>query len=200
MGAALGKCSQCDRPAMFVAGPDQMPLCLQCAALAQQMVNSQIQEAMRGADRALDDMEMITGIPMRPRRSPPAPVVVTGNAFHNISVNNSTVGVVNTGQLHQVDSSISAIAGSGDDELAKAFAAITSAVMASAQLSGGSRQEIVEILSVLTGEGTLPRGRRKTGVARPLISRLRELLGTAADVITVATPLLPVIAGAFGVS
>jgi hypothetical protein len=201
MGAPLGECSQCGRPAFYVVGPNEIPLCIQCGNLHQQVLDRQNAESNRQIERALDEMEMITGVRMRPRRQlAPTPVVVTGATFHNISVNNSTVGVVNSGHLHQVDSSISAISGSGDGELAKAFATLTSAVMQSAQLGAEGRKEIVAILSALTAEGMLPKEGRRPGVMRPLMSRLRELLGAAADVTTVVTPLIPVIATALGIS
>ncbi len=105
----MPKCSQCDRPAVYAIGPEQVPLCLPCGVLHQSIIDRQLAELNRQADRALDDMEAIAGVPLPGRRRTPPPVIVSGATFHNINIANSNVGVVNTGQLHQVDTAVSVI-------------------------------------------------------------------------------------------
>jgi len=164
------------------------------------MLNQQIANSERLAERALDDMEMITGVPMRAlRRSrpQPQPVVVTGATFNSINIRNSNVGVVNTGQLTQVDTAITVIARQGNQQLASALKSLTEAVMANTALAEPSKKEAIEILSTLGIEATAPPAQRKTGVARALMVRLKELLNVGADLAEVTQAAMDVIATAF---
>ena len=54
-------------------------------------------------------------------------------------------------------------------------------MLATTQLQQDSKNEIIEILSVLTSEAATPKDRQRTGVMKTLLSRLRELVGLAKD-------------------
>lgn len=195
----MPKCHQCDRPALYAFGEPPVPLCLQCAALHQSIVQEQIANAERGIERALDEMEMMTGVRLRPERPrPPPPVIVQGAAFHNINIRGGNVGVINTGTLQQVDTAISVIRGAGDEQLAEMLKELTEAIHAQGTLEPGLKREAVEIVSAIAAEATQPPAQRRVGVARPLIARLREILSTTADLATVTQAAIPIIAAAFG--
>lgn len=156
----------------------------------------------RAADRALDDMEMVSGVRL-PRNRPaprPAPVVVQGATFNHINIANSNVGVVNTGQLSQVDSAIHVIEKAGDKRLSDALRELTEKSVRSAEVSDAQRAEIVELLSAIASEATQPKELRRKAMVAPLISRLREVLAVSADLIAVTQPALTVIATAFGLA
>jgi len=194
----MPQCSQCNRPAIYMVG--EHPLCLQCNALHQNILDRQLANHERELDRILDDMEMTTGVPL-PRRRPqprPAPVIVNGVTLHNINIRDSNVGVVNTGRLSQVDTAISVIGHRGDAQLAAALKALTDAVVGSAALAAPAKQEAIEILSSLSTEATAPPAQRRGSVARTLMGRLKELLSVAADLAEVYQPALELIGAAFG--
>jgi len=164
------------------------------------MVNHQIASLERQADRALDDMEMATGVPMRAlmiQRPRPQPIAVHGATFNSINITDSNVGVVNTGQLTQVDTAIGVIGRQGNQRLASALKSLTEAVMVSAALAAPSKKEAVEILSALSTEATAPSAHRKRGVARALMARLKEILSVGVDIAEVTQTTLDVIATAF---
>jgi hypothetical protein len=193
----MPKCSQCDRPAMYMIGDH--PLCLQCNAIHQNILDRQLAAIERQQQQALDDMEMATGVRLPGRRRPqPQPVIVAGSTFHSINIRDSNVGVANTGQLHQVDTAVSVIGRQGEPKLAGALKALTEAVIASTMMAATSKQETVEILSTLASEATVPAAQRRGGVARILVARLRELLSVAADLAQVSQVAVPLIAAAFG--
>lgn len=198
----MPKCSQCDRPALYAVNSDagQVPLCLQCGALHQSIIDRQLAALERQQETALDQMEMVAGVrlPGRRRTLPPPPVIVGGSTFHNITIRNSNVGVVNTGHLHQVDTAVSVIGRQGDAQLAGALKRLTEAVVASTTMESALKEETVEILSVLSAEATTAKEQRRSAAARPLLARLRELLSTSADLAVVAQALWPAIAAAFG--
>jgi len=193
----MPKCSQCDRPAMYAIGDQQIPLCLQCGAIHQSVIDRQLAALERQGETALDQMEMIAGVKLPGRRRLP-PVILPGATFHNINIKNSNVGVVNTGELVQVDTAVSVIGKRGDPQLAGALKALTEAVVASTAMDAAARQETIEILSALGSEATAEKAQRRAGVARPLLGRVRELLSAAADLTSVAQTAVPIIAAAFG--
>ena len=195
------KCHQCDRPAIYAINGN-IPLCLQCFALHSSIIERQVEMHERAADRALDDMEMISGVRLqRNRPAPrPAPVVLQGATFNHINIANSNVGMVNTGQLSQVDSAVHVIEKGGDKGLADALRELTEKTVRHASLSDAQRAEIVELLSALASEATQPKELRRKAVTAPLIARLREVLAVSADLIGVLQPALRVIGSAFGLT
>lgn len=195
----MAQCQQCQKPAMFVYGDEEFFLCLDCAAKLQQLESQKKAEHERELNYIADGMAATAGIgPIGPRYPPrPQPVLVQGGTFNNIKVTNSTIGVINTGQLQQVDTSISVIGQQGDQQLADAFRTLTDIIIADTGLAKSQKKDAVEILSVLGSEATAPQDQRRSSVAGPIIQRLREILGDAANLATVAPRLLEIIAAAF---
>ena len=183
---------------MYAVGEEAIPLCLHCYALHAAVMERQVAMLDRQADRALDDMEMATGVPLR-RRVParPAPVIVQGASFHHINVQNSQVGVVNSGSLQQVDTAVSVIQSGGAQQLADALTTLTEFALRNAGLSDAQRAEAIEILSSVGAEVSVEKPNRKAGVARTLLRRLREVLEVGADFATVAQPAIQMLLAAF---
>jgi hypothetical protein len=109
----MPKCNQCDGPAIYAIGDQQIPLCLQCWAIHQSVIDRQLAALARQGETALDQIEMIAGVRLPGRRRPATPVILPGATFHNINIKNSNVGVVNTGELHQVHTAVSVIGSHG---------------------------------------------------------------------------------------
>lgn len=196
----MTKCQNCEKPAMFMVTEQQIPLCLDCYALFQQTLSQQNADLERQLNYLSDEMDAIVGIgPIGPRfPERPQPTIVQGGTFNNIKVTDSTVGMINTGQLHQVDTAISVIGQHGDKQLAETIKTLTDAIIADPGMVQTSKRDAVEILSVLSSEATAPKEQRRSSIAKPLIDRLRELLGDAANIATIAQAALPIIAAAFG--
>lgn len=191
-------CSQCERPAIYAMGPEQIPLCMEHAALHQQMIERQLAVLQRQADQALEDMEMATGLPIRPRR-PPQPLTVVSPTFHSINIKDSTIGVVNQGgNLRIVDAAVTAIGRAGDQALASALKTLTETAISRDEIQPAQKAEAAQILSVLASEAATPKSERRGAVARPLLQRLREILSISADIATVAAPAIDVVRAAFG--
>jgi hypothetical protein len=88
----MPKSSQCERPAIYAIGPQEIPLCLGCGAIHQNMIDRQLAQLNRQAERALDDMKTMTGVRLPGRRHTPPPIIIPGATFHNINIHNSDVG------------------------------------------------------------------------------------------------------------
>jgi len=187
---------------MYAVGEPAVPLCLDCWAKHNQVVEAQNAMHERMLNYLSDEMDAIAGLPpIGPRFPERKPPVVVGHAtFHNINVKDSNVGVINSGYLHQVDTAVSVIGKQGDASLAFALKLLTETVVAHKSIQAADKKEIIELLSALSSEASQSKEQRRVSVARPLLTRLRELLSASADVATVAQPLIPYIAAAFGLS
>jgi hypothetical protein len=53
-------------------------------------------------------------------------------------------------------------------------------------------------LSAISTEAAVPKTQRRSSVAMPLINRLREIIGTAADLATIGQIALPLLLSSFG--
>ena len=184
----MPQCSNCPKPAFVLFGPESGPLCVDCYLKMAQAIDLQLATLERQANFAAAQMEAVSGVrglvPRYPERK--APVTISGNTFHNISVKDSTVGTINTGHLQLVDAAVTVIGNQGATDAAKAFRAVTEAVVNSTTLDATTKAEALQILSALSAEAATPEQQRRGAVAKPLMTRLRELLSVGADVAAIA--------------
>jgi hypothetical protein len=91
-----------------------------------------------------------------------------------IHLSNSTVGILNTGEIEDVRSisvNVSTLAETGHAEMAKAIKELTEAVATNQELSAGERAYVLENLEELSRQALLPPDERaKSGVIKSLVS------------------------------
>jgi len=171
---------------MFQVGPQRIPLCLDCNSKLQNMLAIQNDQLARMINFFMDQADAAVPIPgsSLPRiQLPSAPIIQTGEVtLNNIHVTNSEIGVLNTGNLSMVDSNVTVLKNSGNDELADAVTRLTEAVVKSKEINEAEKNEIVELLGALSGEATAPKDQQKTSVVRVFIMRLNELLSPVATI------------------
>src|SRR5437868_5036041 len=109
-------CNQCGKPA--IARVNGHPLCVGCYSI--------VQTAWREKDIALKEQlnylmaeaEAVTGLyGTMPRYEVQTPVIHQGPmTFHNIRVDRSVVGAINTGDVKRIDVALSQISVAGEHE------------------------------------------------------------------------------------
>jgi len=192
------KCYQCVKSAMYQIGEQNIPLCLDCCFKFSQ-IQQQIENSERMMNYLADEMAASVGLPlMGPRFLPrPQPVVVAGTKLHNIHVNNSVVGTINTGSIGTVDQSISALVQSGEPVLAEAIKALSEAILQSGDLTRNQKNELVESLSVISKEVSTPKEARQNTVALSLLEKAMKVTALANDITDVCQKWWPVIVAVF---
>ena len=116
------KCYQCGKPAMFKVGKEEVPLCLDCNLKLTQMSQMQLEANERMINFLSDQMDYSIGLPVSGPRFPPRKSIhVGGINLNNIKVDNSTIGVLNTGNIESVDVSVTSLQQSGNSQLANAI-------------------------------------------------------------------------------
>lgn len=171
------KCYQCGRPAMFLVGEKEIPLCLDCNLKLVQMTTMQNDMLERQINYYTDLMDYTIGLPPSGPHFPPKKTVNLGGiALHNIRVDNSTIGVINTGNIETVDVAVSVLQNEGKREFAQALNELTTAVIRSTELQDMTKNQIVELLSLIATEATAPKERQRKGAMMALLSQLKDLL------------------------
>ena len=202
-------CTQCSaHPPMFEYEGGHK-LCVDCNAKVmaaerdrQSMLATASDHNARMINFLMGQMESTTGLHgLYPRIQvpDPAPVVQTGPvSLHNINVDNSVVGAINTGTIQQLDVSISDIRATGEDGLAEAIKVFTATVLApTVEIEVENRQQILEEMTFLTEEIKRPSQERKIGLARMIMSHLKESASTVTELSVAWSHLEPLLSSMF---
>ncbi len=194
------KCYQCGKPAMFIVGPEgkQVPLCLDCNEKFQRIMAQQRDGLERQMNFLMDYMDMVTGIPTPRPRFPNRDIIQVQNpTFHNISIDKSTIGVLNTGTIQTVDSAVTVLQESGAEEISGAILQLTQAILTSNEIQNESKNDILEILSLLATEATVSENKRRSKAMKPLIAQLSNLVGIASGLGSIWDRVKPILEAFF---
>jgi hypothetical protein len=197
------KCHNCERPAIYAVGPEdkQVPLCLDCHLKLTQILAIQNDQLEREMNFIIAQAESAVGLHGVLPRFPERQVrVIQGGimTLNNISVSNSAIGVLNTGNLEVVDSAITALK---SDPAAKgvsdALKQLTNSIAAAQDLESEKKNEAIEILSVVASEATAPKGKRKASVVKRLLAQFPTLIQTSAALLEIWQTVSPSIISFF---
>jgi hypothetical protein len=202
------KCQQCERPAIFhyrQAKGDDLSLCLDCSHKLQSVLDSQqsirdrqwLQNAAM-MNHALDEMDAI--IPVGPRMGRlPVPEIANamskGSVYNNINVSNSSVGILNTGDLAKIDAAITLTSGSDMEAVGHQLKALAQAILDTQELDAAHKDELIELLQSLSHEIV---GQRKQSVMKALLTSIEERAKGANAVLQLCMGLAALIARMFG--
>lgn len=192
------KCYQCGKPAMFKVGKEEIPLCLDCNLKLTQISQIELEANERMINYLSDQMDYTVGLPLSGPRFPPRKTIhVGGVSLNNIRVDNSTIGVLNTGNIESVDVSVTSLQQSGNSQLANAIKELANAVVASNELQTETKNQLIEILSVVSSEATAPAERQRKGVVKVLIEQFKNVLSISTQLTQLWNTWGPIIIGWF---
>lgn len=191
-------CHQCPRPALYLVTEQEIPLCLVCYEKWQTIQNVQFLQNAAMLNQALDDMDTISGISLGGGRIPVSAIAKAMQnkpTFNNISVTNSNVGVINTGDLAKIDAAITITDGTDVAEIGQLFRHLTQAVIDSTELSASTKKEMAELIHALSDQIV---GGRKKSIISSLIRSLEERAKGANAIIQLIGSLTAAIGQLFG--
>lgn len=120
----------------------------------------------------------------------------------NINISNSTVGVLNTGEIRNVESistHISLLSESGNAQVAEALKQITQSVVQSEELTNVQRAEVLEQLEEVSKQAPLsPEKRVPSGVLKAILNGVATTLQSTANLAKIWTTWGPDISKYFG--
>ena len=196
------KCSQCGKPAIVrikVEGSDLF-LCVDCNLKFEQAESLEFDRLTRYHNQLVGQLETTMGLPQTlPRYAPSQrPSYHLGDlTLNNINIDRSSIGILNTGNIGAVDGAITVLRKHGEEDAAKAIACLTEAVVREEGVNTEQKNRILEMLSVLSGEATLPKEKRRSFAMKPLVLELATLLGGASALAQLWQQFEPLISGLF---
>lgn len=104
-----------------------------------------------------------------------------GVTLNNISIDNSVVGVLNTGSIETVDAAVTTLNRSGETDIAQALIDLTQAIASNKEATDETKNDILEILSVVSSEATAPKEERRSSAMKPMLREMSTLLSGAAS-------------------
>jgi hypothetical protein len=179
------RCSQCSNNAFYRIGNDtggETSLCLQCLSIWEGIQFREWLKSSAMMNHASDSMDVMLGGLGPP--SPRIPVEAIAKAasmaktYNNISISNSNVGVVNTGNLARIDAAITMSKGTETEEFGARLKDLTQAILTDAQLSKELKQQMVEVTQAI-GDQAIGSKKPSAVVVDTLFRRFKELAGDA---------------------
>lgn len=202
----VGKCSQCDKPAV-VKYADKIPLCADCYHkvaqanfMEQQAMHSKLSWVASNLNLIEQDLYLGCGglLPLKQMTIPQPPSAGSSYTFSQIQVSDSNVGVINPGTLFTLNTSIEVMQNRGDSELAKAVKELTQAVLDDKQITNDLKKEIAEQLEFLVAEAVADREKRRVGVIKGVMSHIGKAISISAALLTIWDKVEPLFRITFG--
>lgn len=184
----MQKCTQCDKNAIQKYGDNYLCLdCLERLSLIHHRDNEQRHRemiySMQMSNAAEKDMNEITGLHgqelsfdlgvFKPSRT---------IKLSNVNVNNSVVGNISTEEVGNIQVSLNKINSGGDTETATTLHELTSAILSAQEIDVEKKNEILEQISLLTEQISLPEQNRKKGIIKAAASAIKETATTITSV------------------
>lgn len=180
---------------MFEVGPQKIPLCISCNALMQQTLARQNEMLREEINYIQDSVDSMFGIRTGARYPTKRPVLVSGGTVNNnhIAINNSQIGILNSGNIQNLNQTIDSLYSASQSELANAIKNFSEAVLKEARLSKDQQTEILESLDVITKELFQKPENRKKSLVNNLMSIIAGLVEISANSLTVWQILYPLL-------
>lgn len=194
----MPNCYNCGKPAIVILG-DGIPLCLDCYeridAINQRQVNTLAEEYNHLADMA----EMMTGVyGTVPRYKINKPIIQRNNVtYHNINVDRSVVGVINSGDVKRIDLAIDNIKYDGNEELANMLKNFTEAVIENNDINNEIKNSVLENVAFLSAQANISKEKRQKGIIKSILSGLKDIIVCSAALTTLWDNLNPVLQSIF---
>lgn len=146
------KCNQCERPALYQYD-NGLHLCLSCNAVLQENNYRSFLMNASMMNHAMDEMDMVTGIHLGGGRIPVSALAQAMSRHmtnNHITISNSSVGVLNTGDLAKINAVITITEGSDAEELGHTIKDFAQAVVDSDEITRDEKHEVGELLGTLS--------------------------------------------------
>lgn len=169
-------CQNCSRPATYQVG-NGATFCVDCYHKIVQIESAQSQERERVINYLQDQMASITGLPRMGPRFPPRPPshfiqAGTTTLNNNFNIDRSTIGVLNTGSIENLNSAVNALNNAGDESLAAAFKTMTEVVANDPTITTSDKDKVLEMMSVLAAESTIAPEKRKKFAMKAILAEI----------------------------
>lgn len=184
----MTNCSQCDKPSIGAYGAS--PLCLDCLERVSNIVHQQNEQRHRemlhhmqlanAADENLNELLGFGG-------SKPMFDLSTHQGSRNVKINsfnvsNSVVGAISTEEVGNISVSLRNATARGEGVAAEKLHEFTNQIIASSELDVGTKNELLEQISLLSEQIATPKETRKVGLIKAAMTAIGSTAATVSSV------------------
>ena len=194
----MEKCTQCGKNAIQQVGDNY--LCLDCLERLSTIHHRENEQRHR---EMLSNMQMMmeaernmceaVGMPYKPSFDLSVFRPSRNIKLSNVNVSDSVVGNISTEEVGNITVSLKRIYASGDKDTAEKFQKITEAILQAQDIDNRNKNEILEQISLLSEQASLPAESRKTGIIKAAASAIKETAKTIGSVAMVWSKIEPLI-------
>lgn len=191
------RCHQCDRPPIWDTGEGKV-LCLECAEKLQSMQHRQALLCAAMANQALDDMEAVVGMRLPGGRIPVKEIAAAlkgKSVLNNIHITNTSVGVLNTGDLARIDALITLTKNTDVETIGTQLQNLTQSIVDSPDLDDAQKKELLDLVQALAEQVVGP---RRPSVIKSLLTSIEDRAKGMAAIFSVVQVLSAAVRGLFG--
>jgi hypothetical protein len=145
-----------------------------------EMANVQQRGLERMINFLIDEMEMTSGVNLGGPRfpEPPSPVIQNSptNVTHNITIDRSVVGAVNSGTIQNLNQSMNNISNNLNDNYAKIIKLVVEKILALNSINMDQKQEFTEKVAFLTEQLAVPEANRKRTLIKDTLDWISRIL------------------------
>ncbi len=158
------KCHQCETVA-FYRLEGNVGVCLDCYHKITEINNIKFLQHIALANKAADDLDMALGMRITGGRVPVAALAMAArgadrNVYNNIKINNSTIGVINTGDLAKIDAVITLTKETDIEQIGQKLMELTQAILDSKENQDIEKQELIDLIKLIAEQ--VQSGRKKS--------------------------------------
>ena len=180
------KCANCTKLAIYAVGEEghEVPLCLDCYIRLGHVKLREMEMLERQSNFLIGQMEAISGVYGVVPRYPERRMTIQSGAvtLNNIHVTNSEIGVLNTGAVQTIDSTLTILKSEGNIALATALQALSEAVIKADDLTNTQKNDTLELIGTMSEEAVIPKAKRKLAVIKAMLSQTASTLTGVASV------------------
>ncbi len=196
------KCTQCDNVSMFVLsaapGKSDLPLCLDCYFKFIKVISIQQEANERLMNYHASMLEFQVGMPLNlPKFPDRKSVTIGGVTLNNIKIDNSSIGVLNTGSLEIIDSSISVLDRSNEKNVSQSLRELTEAIYSNKDLSNEAKKQLIDMISVISSEAVLPKDKRRSAAILPIIAQIASIMSGSNALVQLWVHIKPILESLF---
>ena len=168
------KCHNCSKPAIVTYNNGKLALCLDCNLKFQQAQELIFRRNVKMLNYLTAEIEAVGGLPrLFPRYKVSSPVYYKGDlVLNNINIQNSNVGVINTGNVESIDVSLTFLKEQGNEEIAELIKILTKEIIKNKDIVENQKNEILEQLAFITEQLSIPKEQRKTSILKTIFATI----------------------------
>lgn len=129
---------------------------------------------------------------------PPAPIPPIHYNNQAVTVNGGNVGVINYGNVNDIQVHLQTLVQNGNVGIADAMANLTNAILNANDVAESQKNELLEKIAFLTEQASVPTAQRKPGIIKSIISAVKEGADAISSIASAWGAVEPVLYGHFG--